>query len=115
MAFNKNNKEGPKFSEIWEKLRLQQAGNNSMECNHWIPKLNVQLGKYNMTDSFYMVNVEDTIVLLGVQYLYYREIYYRLYGNGNGILGKGWKTNSLEGNEDLSLQASILTKDGGCT
>ena len=41
-----------------------------MECNHWIPKLNVTLGTYNMTDSFYVVNVADTNVVLGVQWLY---------------------------------------------
>ena len=45
------------------------VGNNSMECNHWIPKLNVTLGNYNMTDSFYVVNVADTNVILGVQWL----------------------------------------------
>ena len=46
------------------------VGNNNMECNHWIPKLNVTLGNYNMTDSFYVVNVADTNVVLGVQWLY---------------------------------------------
>ena len=41
-----------------------------MECNHSIPKLNVTLGNYNMTNSFYVVNVADTNVVLGVQWLY---------------------------------------------
>ena len=41
-----------------------------MECNHWIPKLNVTLGNYNMIDSFYVVNVADANVILGVQWLY---------------------------------------------
>ena len=43
------------------------ASINSMEYNHWIPKLNVILGNYNMTDSFYVVNVADTNVVLGVE------------------------------------------------
>ena len=46
------------------------AGNNNIECNNWIPKLNITLGNYNMTDSFYVVNVVDTNVVLGVQWLY---------------------------------------------
>ena len=41
-----------------------------MESNYWIPKLNVTLGNYHMTDSFYVVNVADTNVVLGVQWLY---------------------------------------------
>ena len=41
-----------------------------MECNYWIPKLNVTLGNYQMTDSFYVVDVADTHVVLGVQWLY---------------------------------------------
>ena len=41
-----------------------------MQCNHWIPKLNVTLGNYNMVDSFYVVNVGYTNLVLGVQWLY---------------------------------------------
>ena len=41
-----------------------------MECNYWIPKLNVTLGNYQKTDSFYVVVVADTHVVLGVQWLY---------------------------------------------
>ena len=41
-----------------------------MDCNYWIPKLNVTLGNYHMTDSFYVVNVGDTNVVLGVQWLF---------------------------------------------
>ena len=44
-----------------------------------------------------------------------KKVYYGLQGNGNGILGVGWKTGSFEGHEHLSLQTSIITKNGGCT
>ena len=57
-------------TEKFEGFTIMLAGNNSMECNHWIPKLNVTLGNYNMTDSFYVVNVANTNVVLGVQWLY---------------------------------------------
>ena len=34
-----------------------------MECNYWIPK-------FQMTNSFYVVDVSDTHIVLGVQWLY---------------------------------------------
>ena len=45
-------------------------GNHSMECSRWIPKLRVTIGNYMMTDRFYVVDVADTNVVLGVQCLY---------------------------------------------
>ena len=46
-------------------------GNNSMECTKWIPKLQVTLGNHFIIDNFYVVNVADTNVVLGVQWLHY--------------------------------------------
>ena len=57
-------------TEKFEGFTVAVAGNSSMECNYWIPKLNVALGNYQMTDSFYVVDVADTHVVLGVQWLY---------------------------------------------
>ena len=57
-------------TEKFEGFTVAVAGNNSMECNYWIPKLNVTLGNYNMTDSFNVVNVAYTNVVLGVQWIY---------------------------------------------
>ena len=45
-------------------------GNHSMECSRWIPKLQVTIGYYTVTNSFYVVNVADTNMVLGVQWLY---------------------------------------------
>ena len=44
--------------------------NHTMECNQWIPNLQVNLGDYTMKDNFYVVNVADTNMVLGVQWLY---------------------------------------------
>ena len=41
-----------------------------MDCTKWIPKLQVTLGNHTITDNFYVVNVVDTNVVLGVQWLY---------------------------------------------
>ena len=45
-------------------------GNNSMDCTKWIRKLQVTLGNHTITDNFYVVNVDDTNVVLGLQWLY---------------------------------------------
>ena len=40
------------------------------ECNRWIPDLQVNIGDYTVKDNFYVVNVADTNMVLGVQWLY---------------------------------------------
>ena len=39
---------------------------NTMQCNTWVPKLQVTIGNYTFVDSFYVVGVADTNVVLGV-------------------------------------------------
>ena len=46
-------------------------GHNTMQCKTWVPKLQVTIGNYTFVDSFYVVDVADTNVVLGVQWLYY--------------------------------------------
>ena len=46
-------------------------GNNSMDCTKWIPNLQLTIGNHTITDNFYVVNVTDTNLVLGVQWLYY--------------------------------------------
>ena len=57
-------------TEKFKGFTVAVARNSSMECNYWIPKLNVTLGNYQMTDSFYVVDVADTDVILGIQWIY---------------------------------------------
>ena len=45
-------------------------GNDNVECNRWIPNLQVNLGYYTVKDNFYVVIMEDTNMVLGVQWLY---------------------------------------------
>ena len=41
-----------------------------MHYTKWIPKLQVSIGNHTIIDNFYVVNVPDTNVVLGVQWLY---------------------------------------------
>jgi hypothetical protein len=43
---------------------------HSMECIRWITKLNITLGNYNLTYYFYVVNVVNKSVAMGVQWLF---------------------------------------------
>jgi hypothetical protein len=45
-------------------------GGHQMECIRWIPKLKITMGNYTLTDDFFVVDVLDTNVVLGVQWLY---------------------------------------------
>ena len=42
-----------------------------MDCTKWIPKLQVTIRNDTINDNFYVVNVADTNVVLGVQWLYF--------------------------------------------
>ena len=52
--------------EEFEGFTVVVAGVGRMECTRWIPKLNITLGNYSLTDDFFVVDVIDTIVILGV-------------------------------------------------
>ena len=52
-------------------FRIIILGNNSMDCTKWIAKIQVTIGNHIIIDNFYVVNVVDTNVVLGVQWLYY--------------------------------------------
>ena len=41
-----------------------------MQYNTWVPKLQVTIGNYTFVDSFYVVDVVDTNVVLGVKCMY---------------------------------------------
>ena len=58
-------------AENFDGFTIIIPGNNSMDCTKWIPNLQVTIGNHTITDNFYVVNVADTNVVLGVQWLYY--------------------------------------------
>jgi hypothetical protein len=37
-----------------------------MSCTKCIPRLTITMGNYSMTDDFFVVDILDTIVVLGV-------------------------------------------------
>jgi hypothetical protein len=53
----------------FEGLDVVVAGGRIMLCTQKIPLLCVVLGNYTITDDFYVVELQDTNVILGVQWL----------------------------------------------
>ena len=58
------------LTEEFEGFTLVVARGGCMECTKWIPKLHITLGNYNLSDDFFVVDVPDTNIVLGVQWLY---------------------------------------------
>ena len=54
------------WSEPFDGFTVVIPGHNTMQCNTWVPKLQVTIGNYNFLDSFYVADVADTNVVLGV-------------------------------------------------
>ena len=44
-------------------------GAKTMQCARYVPELAVTMGTYTVTDHFFVVNIPDTNVVLGVQWL----------------------------------------------
>ena len=40
-----------------------------MQCMKYVPALSVTLGTYTLTDHFFLVEIPDTNVILGIQWL----------------------------------------------
>ena len=40
-----------------------------MQCMRYVPALAVTMGTYTVTDHFFVVDIPDTTVVLGVQWL----------------------------------------------
>jgi hypothetical protein len=57
-------------TEEFEGFHVAVADGYTMTCLDMIPNLEVKLGNYTLTDTFYVVELSDTDVVLGVQWLY---------------------------------------------
>ena len=57
-------------NEPFDGFTVVIPGHNTMQCKTWVPKLQVTIGNYTFVDIFYVVDVADSNVVLGVQWLY---------------------------------------------
>jgi len=45
-------------------------GDHTIQCTRYVPSLTIVMGNYSMTEHFFGVDVPDTNVVMGVQWLY---------------------------------------------
>jgi hypothetical protein len=57
-------------TEEFEEFHVAVVDGYTMTCLDMIPDLEVKIGNYTLTDTFYVVDLSDTDVVLGVQWLY---------------------------------------------
>jgi hypothetical protein len=56
-------------TEEFEGFDVVVADGHTMECLDRVPDLEIKLGNYTMRDTFYVVDLSDTDVVLGVQWM----------------------------------------------
>jgi hypothetical protein len=53
----------------FEGFLVEVAGGHTMPCDRYIPLMSLTLGRHNLTQDFYVMDLPDTNVILGVQWL----------------------------------------------
>jgi hypothetical protein len=53
----------------FEGFLVEVAGGFPMACDRYIPHMSLTLGRYTLTWDFYVVEIPDTNIILGVQWL----------------------------------------------
>jgi len=56
--------------EEFEGFLVLVPSDRTMQCTCYVPALIVTMGNYSVTDHFFVVDVSDTNVVMGVQWLY---------------------------------------------
>ena len=56
-------------TESFDGFSVLVPGDQTMVWAHYVPELSVTMGTYALTDHFFMVNIPDTNIALGVQWL----------------------------------------------
>eukprot|EP00253_Pinus_taeda_P033610 PITA_33610 len=76
-------------TESFDGFSVLVPGDQTMTCARYVPEFSVTMGTYTLTDHFFVVNIPDTNMILGVQWLI--------------TLGKvktDWKTLEMEWNDE---------------
>jgi hypothetical protein len=74
----------------FEGFRVEVARGNTMPCDRYIPGLSLTLGRYDLAQDFYVMDLPDTNVILGVQWLSTLGSVVALY-----TPGLSWKKSSI--------------------
>jgi hypothetical protein len=53
----------------FEGFKVEVAGGSTMPCNRYIPGMKLTLGRHDLAQDFYVMDLPDTNIILGVQCL----------------------------------------------
>jgi hypothetical protein len=53
----------------FEGFKVEVAGGSTMPCNRYIPGMNLTLGRHDLVQDVYVMDLADTNIILGVQWL----------------------------------------------
>ena len=56
-------------TESFDRFSVLVLGDQTMTCARYVPELSVTMGTYTLTDHFFVVDIPDTNMILGVQWL----------------------------------------------
>jgi hypothetical protein len=54
---------------VFEGFLVEVEGGRTIACDRYIPQMSLTLGRYTLTHDFYVVDILDTNIILGVQWL----------------------------------------------
>ena len=55
-------------TDDFEGFSVLVPGDRTMQCMNYVPSLSITMGTYTLTDHFFVVDILDTNVILGVQW-----------------------------------------------
>jgi hypothetical protein len=50
----------------FEGFKVEVARGSTMPCNNYIPRMKITLGRHDLTQDFYVMELPDTNIILGV-------------------------------------------------
>jgi hypothetical protein len=53
----------------FEGFKVEVAGGSTMPCNRYIPRMKLTLGRHDLAQDFYVMDLPDTNIILGVHWL----------------------------------------------
>jgi hypothetical protein len=53
----------------FEGFKVEVVGESTMPCNRYIPGMKLTLGRHDLAQDFYVMDLPDTNIILGVQWL----------------------------------------------
>jgi hypothetical protein len=53
----------------FEGFKVEVAGGSTMPCNRYIPSMKLTLGRHDLVQDVYVMDLPDTNIILGVQWL----------------------------------------------